>query len=79
MSHNDNIPERSARRHVPALTAILVALALAALALFLFGGWGGKDEGAVGELAPATSSAPATSGATTGGTATATAPARTTP
>ncbi|MDO5529982.1 MAG: hypothetical protein Q4F71_11320 [Paracoccus sp. (in: a-proteobacteria)] len=38
MSHNDNIPQRSAARHRPALIAIAVALLVAALALFLFGG-----------------------------------------
>ena len=34
MSHNDNNPQRSARRHVPALTAIAVVL-LAAVVIFL--------------------------------------------
>ncbi|MDO5657745.1 MAG: hypothetical protein Q4G36_05430 [Paracoccus sp. (in: a-proteobacteria)] len=38
MSHNENTPERSANRHRPALVAILVALVVAALAMFVFGG-----------------------------------------
>lgn len=35
MSHNDNNPERSARRHSPALLAIAVALIVAAIAYFV--------------------------------------------
>lgn len=59
MSHNDNIPQRSARRHAPALIAIIAALTLAGLALVVFGGLGGqKDDGVVREVAPATSGSP---------------------
>ena len=68
MSHNDNVPERAARRHMPAIVAILAALALAGVALIVFGG-GGRDEPVQGELAPATGDA---------GTSTTTVPATTT-
>lgn len=37
MSHNENIPEKGARKHSPAMIAILVALVVAAGAAFLFG------------------------------------------
>ncbi|MDO5704843.1 MAG: hypothetical protein Q4G49_07175 [Paracoccus sp. (in: a-proteobacteria)] len=37
MSHNPN-PEKQARKHSPALLAILAALIVAALAFFVFGG-----------------------------------------
>ena len=69
MSHNDNVPERAARRHMPAIVAILAALALAGVALMVFGG-GGRDEPVQGELAPATGAA---------GISTTTAPATTAP
>lgn len=52
MSHNDNIPERSANRHRPALVAILVALVVAALAMFIFGGSDPEGED-VSRTAPA--------------------------
>ena len=65
MSYNDNNVERSARRHRPAIIGILVALALAAMAFFLFVPWQ-SDEHAVtpaGGVAvgTATSDAPAVS------------------
>lgn len=57
MSHNDNNPERSARRHSPALWAIAVAIGLAVVAFLLFAPMGGDEpEGAEVELlAPGTS------------------------
>lgn len=36
MSHNDNNPQRSARRHVPALTALAIVLTAAFLAFMVF-------------------------------------------
>lgn len=36
MSHNDNNPERAAKNHKPAVIAIIVALAVAAIAYFVF-------------------------------------------
>lgn len=60
MSHNDNIPQRSARRHMPAILAIIAALVLAGIALVVFGALGGDDP-AEGNLAPATGGAAATS------------------
>lgn len=36
MSHNDNDPERSARRHKPAVIAIAVALLVAVIAFVFF-------------------------------------------
>ncbi len=36
MSHNDNNPQRSARRHVPALTAIAIVLIAAFVAFIVF-------------------------------------------
>ncbi len=36
MSHNDNLPERSARRHKPALIAIAVAVLVAVIAFVFF-------------------------------------------
>lgn len=76
MSHNDNNPERSARRHRPAIWAIAVAIGLAVVAFLLFAPMGGEPEtGEVEILAPgtdagtedgSTTSAPATGTATTG-------------
>ena len=89
MSYNDNNPERSARRHRPAIWAIVVAIGLAVIAFLLFAPMGGEEEtGDVEVLAPGTTpeggaagtagTGTATTGtATTGGT-TGTAPAGTT-
>ena len=52
MSHNENTPERSARRHSPALIAIVAALLLAGIAALVFGWMNGRPE-PVGEHAPA--------------------------
>lgn len=38
MSHNENLPQRAATRHRPAVIAIIVALLVAGLAIFVFGG-----------------------------------------
>ncbi|MBB1491819.1 hypothetical protein H5395_09790 [Paracoccus sp. MC1854] len=55
MSHNDNIPGRSARRHRPAIWAIAVAIGLAVVALLLFAPMGGDPEtGDVEIIAPGT-------------------------
>lgn len=59
MSHNDNVPERAARRHSPAIIGILVALVLAALAFVVFGWTGGDDAGPARELAPGSAAEPA--------------------
>ncbi|WP_147482373.1 hypothetical protein [Paracoccus siganidrum] len=45
MSHNDNVPERSAWRHRPALIAIVVALVVAALAFLVFIPGSPEDDG----------------------------------
>lgn len=76
MSYNDNNPERSARRHRPAIWAIAVAIGLAVVAFLLFSPMGGEPEtGDVEVLAPGTNSgtegastmsAPPTGTATTG-------------
>lgn len=50
MSFNDNVPERSARRHRPAIIGIVVAL-LAALAAFLWFG-ANPERGEVEPAAP---------------------------
>ncbi|WP_134724392.1 hypothetical protein [Paracoccus luteus] len=65
MSHNDDNAARSARRHRPAILAILVALAAAALALLFLSPWKTHEDavqpaGAVAE-GPATSDAPVVS------------------
>ena len=44
MSHNENTPERSARRHSPALIAIVAALLLAGIAALVFGWMNGRPE-----------------------------------
>lgn len=51
MSHNDNRPERSARRHKPALIAIAVALLVAAIA-FLFFIPGAPDQDGIATTPP---------------------------
>ena len=65
MSYNDNNVERSARRHRPAIIGILVALAMAATAFFLFVPWQTQEDavapaGAVAE-GTTTGEAPAVS------------------
>lgn len=85
MSHNDNIPERSARRHRPAIWAIAVAIGLAVIAFLLFAPMGGEEEGGDVEIvAPgtdagtegsSTTGTPTTGTATTGTAPTGTAPA----
>lgn len=64
MSHNDNIPERSARKHRPALWALGTAIGLALVAFLLFSSMG-SDEPAGGQpevLAPGTDTAAGTAG-----------------
>ena len=85
MSHNDNIPQRSARNHWPAIIAILVALALAVAAFMWFGASSERGETAPADPVPAavtegtvpagTISPPGTPGAATTTTTTTTAPA----
>lgn len=55
MSHNDNVPERSASRHRPAIWAIAVAIGIAVIAFLVFSVMG-RDEGPanVEILAPGT-------------------------
>ena len=65
MSHNDNIPERSARRHRPAIWAIAVAIGLAVVAFLLFAPMGSEVEDTTPEIL-----APGTSSGTEGGSAT---------
>ena len=78
MSHNDNNPERSARRHRPAIWAIAVAIGLAVVAFLLFAPMGGEPEGGDVEVVAPGSDAGATTGTATTGTATTgTAPAGT--
>lgn len=81
MSHNENTPERSARRHSPALIAIVAALLLAGIAALVFGWMNGRPE-PVGEHAPASDAVSTmTPGATPAATdaAVPAAPATTTP
>ena len=53
MSYNTNNPKKAARRHKPAIIAIIVAVGLAALAMILLAPWGGEEEG-VEVIAPGT-------------------------
>lgn len=64
MSHNDNIPERSARRHRPALWAIGTAIGLALIAFLLFSSMGSDEPegGDVEVVAPGTDAAAGTAG-----------------
>jgi len=76
MSYNDNNPERSARRHRPAIWAIAVAIGLVVVAFLLFAPMGGEPEtGDVEILAPGTDTGAAGEAATTGTATTTTAPA----
>lgn len=64
MSHNDNIPERSARKHRPALWAIGTAIGLALVAFLMFSSMG-SDKPAGGQpevVAPGTDTAAGTAG-----------------
>ena len=80
MSHNDNVTERSARRHRPALWAIAVAIGLAVVAFLMFSSMGGEEAEttatemqAPGTSAPTAGDPPVAPGAEQG---TATAPER---
>ncbi|MBV0893083.1 hypothetical protein KTN05_14745 [Paracoccus sp. Z118] len=53
MSYNTNNPKKAARRHKPAIIAIIVAIGLAVLAMILFAPWGSDTEG-VEVIAPGT-------------------------
>ena len=71
MSYNDNNPERSARRHRPAIWAIVVAIGLAVIAFLMFAPMGGEQEtGDVEVLAPGTGTTTEGGAAGTAGTAT---------
>ena len=61
MSNNEGNIQKSARWHRPAIIAIVVALALAALAAMIFAPMGRNDAGPGGIAAPGTDAlAPAT-------------------
>ena len=63
MSHNENLPRRSARRHQPALWALAVAVGLAFVALMVMARDGTTDPVGVApaEIAPVSQTVPSQS------------------